>query len=251
MFRKVLLAVLVLAALAGLIWLVVALTASPPQKTVGRFFKAIEKRVEAALAEELSTDPGEVALLAQTLNPDAPAMVKVFLKDGVTDAQLQSLIEFVRALPEVTGIIYAPNRRAGFTGLDASTQPPGLDVTISDPKNYRTLAARLASRPEIRINPATKKQDIVYPVAEVVHAYMSRALPGVRFADMKFKTTTLGDRATVIVLDGKILKLDEKGERVPVDISEFEGLGMFPVGFTLRNVDGRWVITSFPKVDVQ
>lgn len=251
MLRKGLLAVLALAVLAGLIALIVVLTANPPEKTVGRFFKAIEKRDEAALAETLSTDPGEVALLAQTLSPRAPAMVKVFLKDGITDKDLESLIESVRAMPEVTGIIYAPNSRVGFKGIAGSDQPPGLDVTINDPQNFRAVATRLASRPEIRIDPATKKQDIVFPVGEAVHAFMRRVLPGIRFSDLKYKTTTQSDSATVVILEGNILKLNEKGERVPVDAKEFEGLGVFPIGYTLKNVDGRWVITSFPNVQVQ
>lgn len=251
MLRKVLLAVLALAVLAGLIALIVVLTANPPEKTVGRFFKAIEKRDEAAIAETLSTDPGEVALLAQTLSPGAPAMVKVFLKDGITDKDLESLIESVRAMPEVTGIIYAPNSRAGFRGVAGSSQPPGLDVTIKDPQSFRAFATMLASRPEIRIDPATKRQDIVFPVGEAVHAYMEKVLPGVRFSDLKYKTTILGDRATVVIMDGKILKLNEEGERVPVDTREFEGFGIFPIGYTLKNKDGRWVITSFPNVQVQ
>lgn len=251
MFRKALLTVLVIAALAGVIALVAVLTASPPEKTVERFFSSIEKRDEAALRETLSTDAGEVALLLQTLSPDSPAMVKVFLRDGLSDRQVENLVEYLRQMPEVKGIIYAPNRRAGYTGLTTSTQPPGLDVTIDDPRNYRTFAARLAARPEVRINPETRKQDIVIPVGDAVYKYMSRALPGVKFTDMKYKTTVLGDRATVVVLDGKILKLDEKGNRVPVDATELRNLGIFPVGFTLRNVDGRWVITSFPEVQVQ
>jgi len=251
MLRKAVISVLVIAAMAGAVVLVTHLAAATPEKTVGRFLKAIEERDEAALRETLSSDPGEVALLLQTLSPESPAMVKVFLRDGLSDRQVANLVGYLEEAPEVEGIIFAPNRRSGFAGYRTSIQPPGLDVTLDDPRNYRTFAARLASRPEVRVNPDTRKQELAIPVGGAVYAYISRALPGVRFTDMKFKTTVLGDRATVVVLDGTILKVNEEGERVPVDEKELTGFSMFPVGYTLRKVEGRWLITSFPDVQVQ
>ena len=251
MLRKVLISVIAVAVVAGFIVLIVLLAANPPQKTVGNFLKAIEKGDQAAMTETLSPDAADISLIVQTLAPGSTPHIRVILKDGLSAAQLEELQKAVGSMPEVAVIEYVPNKAASPKGITANSAPPELDITLKSASYYTSLAGRLSRRPEILVDPDTSRQEIIFPVSGAVRDYLSKAFKGARFTDLKYKVTSKDDLATVIILDGKILKLDKNGKMVPVTSSEFATMRMFPIGYTLKKRDGRWYITSFPNVQAQ
>jgi hypothetical protein len=249
MLRKILIAVAALVVIAGLVVLVLVVSYNPPRDTVRRFLTSVEKRSGNMLTDTLSSDPEDVALIVQTLSPDAPAKVRLFLKDSVTDAQLQNLEKAIKAMPEVASVTYVPSRQAAPGGLKNS-EPAKLDLTLTGPQYFNSFSLRIAKTPEISSDPATSRLRMEYPVSDAVRAYLSRVPAGLKFTDLKYKSTVISDRASVIITDGKILKLNDQGKMVPVSLSEFTALHMFPIGYTLKKKNGKWYITSFPNVQM-
>ena len=250
--RKVLVtgvALLSVAVAAGLVFLLLSLGRSTPQRTVDRFFEAVEKGDAVMLAETLSPDPGYAGTIAGSLVPGDGVEVRVLLSGDITTEEEKSLKEDISGVPGVEEVIYFPGRTALKGDMSSVTVPAELVVLLDNPLAFTALRDRFEDSPEIREQPGTGDKDIRFAMDAVINSFLSRVMLGVRFSDMDYMTVVRGDEAVVSVRDGVITKTGENGETVAVEADELYELAIIPTNFSLASEDGRWYITSFPVID--
>ncbi|MBU4441406.1 MAG: hypothetical protein KJ602_02985 [Actinobacteria bacterium] len=242
-------ALLSLAVAAVLVFLLASLGRSTPEKTVGRFFDAIEKGDAAMLADTLSPDPKHAGAIAVGLAPGDRVDVRVLLTGDITTGEENTLKEGISGVPGVEQVTYYPAAIELRSDLSSRTVPAELVVLLDNPLGFTALREKLKDSPKVREDPGTVDKDIRLGMERAINSFLSRVVPGVRFSDMEYVTVTRGDEGVVSVRDGVITRVGEHGETVAIEADELDELAMVPIGFGLARENGQWHITSFPGID--
>ncbi len=199
----------------------------------------------------------ELATGQQNPHGQSSRQLRVFLKDGISQEVVASIISYIEEVPHVVETRYISkeedlamfkemyaDQKDMLNQIEGNPLPAEVLVTVDDASSLSRTVEVISRRPEVSAD-SNGKKEVKLPNKEY-----TTIIESLRFANLRFDTKISGNKATVSVIGGSFSSVDmESGKRVSNRIEDIPSILSpeeypFPLQFELEKRGYKWVITK-------